>query len=37
MLGYLPKDVSQCLSPLIDEYDLKFEVSDLVLVVLDLR
>ncbi|KAF8048759.1 hypothetical protein N665_2413s0002 [Sinapis alba] len=25
MLGYLPKDVSQCLSPLIDEYDLKFE------------
>ncbi|KAG2314313.1 hypothetical protein Bca52824_017435 [Brassica carinata] len=25
MLGYLPKDVSQCLSPLIDEHDLKFE------------
>ncbi|WZZ07975.1 hypothetical protein YC2023_093896 [Brassica napus] len=25
MLGYLPKDVSQCLSPLIDQYDLKFE------------
>ncbi|CAN8288526.1 unnamed protein product [Cochlearia groenlandica] len=25
MLGYLPKDVSQCLSPLIDKYDLKFE------------
>jgi Fanconi-associated nuclease 1 len=25
MLGYLPKDISQCLSPLIDDYDLKFE------------
>uniref|UniRef100_A0A1J3FZ31 Fanconi-associated nuclease n=1 Tax=Noccaea caerulescens TaxID=107243 RepID=A0A1J3FZ31_NOCCA len=25
MLGYLPRDVSQCLSPLIDNYDLKFE------------
>ncbi|KAL1208950.1 Fanconi-associated nuclease 1-like protein [Cardamine amara subsp. amara] len=25
MLGYLPKDLSQCLAPLIDEYDLKFE------------
>ncbi|XP_013600868.1 PREDICTED: fanconi-associated nuclease 1 homolog isoform X1 [Brassica oleracea var. oleracea] len=25
MLGYLPKDVSQCLSPLIDQYGLKFE------------
>ncbi|XP_024006654.1 fanconi-associated nuclease 1 homolog [Eutrema salsugineum] len=25
ILGYLPKDVSQCLSPLIDKYDLKFE------------
>ncbi|XP_010461652.1 PREDICTED: fanconi-associated nuclease 1 homolog isoform X3 [Camelina sativa] len=25
MLGYIPKDISQCLSPLIDEYDLKFE------------
>ncbi|CAH8302368.1 unnamed protein product [Eruca vesicaria subsp. sativa] len=25
LLGYLPKDVSQCLSPLIDEYDLNFE------------
>ncbi|CAF2218768.1 BnaA08g03310D [Brassica napus] len=25
ILGYLPKDVSQCLSPLIDQYDLKFE------------
>ncbi|CAA7048148.1 unnamed protein product [Microthlaspi erraticum] len=25
MLGYLPKDVSQYLSPLIEKYDLKFE------------
>ncbi|KFK36099.1 hypothetical protein AALP_AA4G077200 [Arabis alpina] len=25
MLGYIPKDVSQCLSSLIDKYDLKFE------------
>lgn len=28
MLGYLPRDVSQCLSPLIDNYDLKLEVGD---------
>ncbi|XP_010500360.1 PREDICTED: fanconi-associated nuclease 1 homolog isoform X2 [Camelina sativa] len=25
LLGYIPKDISQCLSPLIDEYDLNFE------------